>query len=125
MKWGLRVELLFILIFIVCLIISTIGLNQLGILGNKNEFSNNGYSYYELEQIVSSGALKFYEERYSAGEDIIIKVSTLISNGYIPNLYDENGMACNGYAKIINSKASIAYIKCPYYQTSGYDSKNE
>ena len=128
MKWGLRVELFFILIFIVCLLISTIGFNKLGILGEPGSFEGNAnrYSYRELEQIVSSGALKYYEERYrNVADTMTIKTSTLASNGYISSLYDEKGRKCDGYAKIINGKTSIAYIKCPAYKTSGYDSSNE
>ena len=34
--WGLRVELMFILLFLICLVMATIGLNQLGLLGNEN-----------------------------------------------------------------------------------------
>ena len=33
--WGLRVELLYILMFLFCLVIATIGLNRLGLLGEN------------------------------------------------------------------------------------------
>ena len=128
MKWGLRAELLFILIFIICLLISTIGFNKLGILGEEGAFdgNQNRHSYSELELIVSSGALKYYEDRYKGTTDnMTIKTSLLISNGYISNLYDEKGRKCSGYAKIVNNSTSVAYIKCPTYKTNGYDSKYE
>ena len=34
--WGLRVELFYILIFLFCLVVATIGLNRLGLLGENN-----------------------------------------------------------------------------------------
>ena len=39
--WGLRVELAFILMFIICLVFSVIGINRFGLLGeNENALIN-------------------------------------------------------------------------------------
>ena len=127
--WGLRMELFFILIFIVCLMIATIGLNKFGILGEKGAFDVNKktYSYSEMEQLLSSGALKYYKDRYAfeSHEEMILSDDVLSSNGYVPVLYDENGRYCSGYAKVLNGQTSVAYVKCPLYKTSGYDKKYE
>lgn len=126
MKWGLRVELLFILIFVICLLISTVGLNRLGILGDKSIFDDNvgKYSYDRLEKMVSTAGLNYYNDRYYS-DSIIVKTSTLTSSGYLSPLYDEDGRKCTGYAKVMNSKVSVGYIKCFGYKTSEYDSSNE
>lgn len=127
--WGLRIELVFILMFIICLLIATIGLNYLGLVGEEGAFDNNKNlsSYTELEHKLSTGALEYYNSRYNnSNEDaVIIKSSTLFANGYISNLYDKKGRKCKGYAKVLNNKTSVAYIKCPGYKTSGYDRNNE
>ena len=34
--WGLRVELAFLLLFLICLLIATIGLHRMGLLGTDN-----------------------------------------------------------------------------------------
>ena len=57
--WGLRVELLYILMFLFCLVIATIGLNRLGLLGENPDAlikpdteEKEVYSYEPLERKV-------------------------------------------------------------------------
>ncbi len=87
--WGLRVELLYILMFLFCLVIATIGLNRLGLLGENPDAlikpdteEKEVYSYEPLERKVVEAAKKYYIDNYSdSSEDIvIIRTSTLISN---------------------------------------------
>lgn len=127
MKWGIRAEFIFILVFVICLLIASIGLNKIGVLGNPNDLgNNNGKSYYKLEQTLSQAGYKYYNEKYKSQTDtMIIKSSVLTSNGYMSTLYDEKGRSCSGYVKIVNGSTSVGYIKCPGYKTSGYDSSNE
>ena len=49
--WGLRVELLFILLFIVCLIIAVIGLNRMGVIGGDLSSINVGNNKESIENI--------------------------------------------------------------------------
>lgn len=125
--WGLRVELLFIVIFLICLLVATIGLSRFGLFGNPSALDNNyRYSYSELESKMNDAAKRYYQNNFENNEDgiIIIKSSTLLFNGYMTNLVDENGSVCSGYTKVItnNSVSNFAtYINCARYKTSGYD----
>lgn len=136
--WGLRVELFYILVFLFCLVVATIGLNRLGLLGENNNSlvkpDNSGsevFSYEPLESKVVSAAKKYYEENYQGTtEDIvIIRVSTLQTNGYLGELVDDKNKSCSGYAKVINSSGGkqvyVSYIKCSRYKTTGYESEND
>ena len=93
--WGLRVELLYILMFLFCLVVATIGLNRLGLLGENPDAlikpdteEKEVYSYEPLERKVVEAAKKYYAENYSdSSEDIVIvRTSTLVSNGYMTAL---------------------------------------
>lgn len=136
--WGLRVELFYILIFLFCLVIATIGLNRLGLLGNNENAlvkpDNSGseiYSYEPLESKVVSAAKNYYQDMYNGnGEDIVIvRVSTLQANGYLGTLTDDRNKPCSGYAKVITSSSGkevyVSYIKCSRYTTTGYESEND
>ncbi len=136
--WGLRVELLFILLFLICLVMATIGLNQLGLLGNQENTgrtpasnSNNDFSYQTLETKLTEGARKYFSDYYNhtITEDmIIVRSSTLYYGGYVNKLYDERDKECSGYVKIINAGSGVIYnpyIKCSKYETNGYDKSND
>lgn len=135
--WGLRVELMFILLFLICLVMATIGLNQLGLLGNENVpvkpsiESGSGFSYTTLENKLTEGAKKYFDDYYNhtITEDmIVVRSSTLTNGGYMTRIYDGNGKECSGYVKIINAGSGIiykSYVKCPKYSTSGYDKSND
>ena len=136
--WGLRVELFYILIFLFCLVVATIGLNRLGFLGENNNAlvkpDNSGsetYSYEPLETKVVNAAKKYYQDMYNGvGDDIVIvRVSTLQANGYLGELVDDKNKACSGYAKVITSSGGqqvyVSYIKCSRYTTTGYEGEND
>ena len=126
--WGLRAELGFILLFLICLIISSIGLSQFGLLKNgKYNNSNSNESYYILENDVAASAKKYYNRYYKNGADqtVIIGVKALITNGYINEVKDKYGNDCTGYAKILSNGTSQAYLSCKYYKTTGDDESND
>lgn len=136
--WGLRVELFYILVFLFCLVVATIGLNRLGLLGENDDPlvkpDNSGsevYSYEPLETKVVNAAKRYYQDMYNGGGDdiVIIRVSTLQANGYLGTLVDDRNKACTGYAKVINSSGGkqvyVSYIKCSRYKTTGYEIEND
>lgn len=130
--WGLRAELAFILLFVVCLIISTIGLYQFGLLGeNPNAPMNNNmqtdFDYSALENELSSAARKYFKDNYPYGVDdtLIVKTSTLYSKGYLSELRDSRDKKCIGYVKILSNSNIVSYISCSRYKTSGYSEDYE
>ena len=131
--WGLRAELLIILLFLICLVISVIGLNRVGLIGeNSNSLMNPGdtFNYDSVEQKMITATKKYYQENYTGTEEniIIVRTSTLQSRGYLGKLYDGKNKECSGYVKIINSKGTpiyVAYLNCPNYYTTGYEKEND
>lgn len=133
--WGLRVELLIILMFVICLVIVSIGLNRIGLLGENPDAplytEKEDYDYSKLENTLVDASKKYFSEYYEHElneEELIIRLSTLKYNGYISDLLDENGKSCSGYTKVIKSGDGIvyiAYINCSKYKTDGYESKND
>lgn len=134
--WGLRVELAFLLLFLVCIIISTIGLHKLGLLAtsdggdmNLKEYTQDSgaFDYDSLEAKVSSAARNYYNNNYPDGslDTVIVSVSTLKRNGYLTPIYDSRNKECSGYAKILNTGTCVSYIKCSLYKTVGYNEDYE
>lgn len=135
--WGLRAELMIILLFVICLAIAGIGFNKFGLLGEnddpliKEPNTENNKLYYEgLEDKLRVGTREYYNIKYSNNTEdvIIIKLSTLYNGGYVSKLYDKNNKECNGYSKVIvndDTSTIIPYISCSNYTTSGYERSNE
>ena len=121
--WGLRKELAFVLLFVFCLLVAMIGLSEFGL----TEETGTNKSYKTMENELTSAALKYYNEKYSAQADdvVIIKLSTLKNNGYISEFKDSSGVNCSGYTKIVNSNVGLSYIRCFGYKTGGYESQYE
>ena len=120
--WGLRVELLFIVIFLVCLLIATLGLTRMGLFDNNGL---NNFSYNELENRMNEAAKRYYQNTYDNNENVNLTInsSTLLSRGYMTELLDENNKVCSGYTKIIKNNSNTIYstfINCPNYKTPGY-----
>ena len=119
--WGLRKELAFIVMFLVCLLMAAYGLNTLGLV-DKNASSK----YRSLENKLTEAALDYYNDKYTSnGDTVIIKYSTLYNNGYIGKLKDSNGHECSGYTKITSSRSGVSYINCFTYKTEGYSKSYE
>ena len=135
MKWGLRWELCIIIVFILCLLIATIGLNRFGLLSDDNlgyiryvgTEEGDTFSYSELESQVSQAGSKYYKNYYKNGlsKGTNISVNRLISAGYLSTLRDGKGRKCTGYAYLSESGSTFGYIKCPRYRTEGYDATYE
>ena len=134
--WGLRAELGFILLFLVCLLIATIGLHRLGLLNDKDgayidlgEYTSGkgNYDYSGLESTVTAAAKKYYKDNYPNGnsDTIVVNISTLKNNGYLSPIYDSRHNECKGYARILSSGVCVSYIKCSAYKTSGYSEDYE
>lgn len=136
--WGLRVELVIILLFLICLAMACIGLNKFGLLGDNNDpiikepTTENIKLYYEgLEDKLRVATREYYNAKYNDNNEdiVIINLTTLYNSGYISKLYDKNNKECNGYSKVINSGDSstiISYIRCESnYVTAGYERSNE
>ena len=132
--WGLRAELGFLLLFLICLLVSTIGLHELGAFGAKDTSSINimdhidgDYNYNALEGKVTQAAKNYYYDRYPEGytDTVIVSVETLKNYGYLSPVYDSRGKECKGYAKILKTGNCVSYVRCSNYKTIGYSEKNE
>ena len=84
--WGLRAELGFLLLFLVCILISTVGLHKFGLLINQapnddgfGSSSSINYDFDGLERKVVVAAKNYYNDRYPAGtsDTIVVSVDTL------------------------------------------------
>ncbi len=130
--WGLRFELFFILIFVICILISTIGLHSIGLLGgDEDNLVNSGvdsdFDYDALEERVADAGKQYYLDNYPNGSDntIIVSVDTLINSGYLKSVLDERDKKCTGYVKLLRNGNQVAYLDCSRYQTVGYDKDYE
>lgn len=139
--WGLVTFLIFILIFIFCLIFSAIGFRYLGLLDEdwhfvdfseiarvKEETENR---YKILEERMTNATKKYINDFYNndLGIDTLnIKVSTLKDNGYIDNFTDSKDRECTGYTSVFKENAAIQYVpylKCKRYTTKGYEKRKD
>ena len=85
--WGLRVELAFLLFFLICLLIATIGLHRMGLLGNNGVYEDDGYIYdnvnydYDaLEKKVTEAAGEYYKSAYNSKSNDTISFLKAISS---------------------------------------------
>ena len=124
--WGLRVELVFIILFLICRLIAAIGLRKMGLFGGQNSIDNSPrYSYLELENKMNDASKKYFQRYYSNyNREVTIRSLTLVSGGYMSSLIDENGDECSGYTKVTPNYSGelifTSYINCPNYKTAGY-----
>jgi len=126
--WGLRFELVFIMIFLICLLVTTIGLNKFGLLGgsdNDNDLNKVYFSYKTLENKMTEAAKRYYQNNYDQYlyNDAVIRSYTLIYDGYMSEIVDEFGNKCSGYTIVKQGDDGLnfkSYINCPKYKTEGY-----
>ncbi len=129
--WGLRAELGFLLLFLICLLVATIGLHKLGIFGNGEESGTielvDKSDYYDLEAKLNEASVNYYNSNYPHGtsDTVIVTVDTLKNNGYLTPLYDKFGRECKGYTKILKTGTFVSYIRCTVYKTTGYSEEYE
>ncbi len=137
--WGLSSELIFILIFIICLIIAVIGLKEFSLMEefNPNYYSNTNtnndsinkeYNYQELEVRLKNSTIDYINDVYNNDlglDTLIIQSSLLRKMGYLSNYSDEDDKYCSGYCEVyLNENNEIIYepyVKCgDYYESKGY-----
>lgn len=131
--WGLRMELVIILLFVICLLIATIGLSKFGLLRGEGQIEYYGtderdtFAYSILEKKIENAAINYYNNKYTSGtnDTVIISTKTLKATGYLSELYDGNNRKCTGYAKILKNGVCLSYLKCSRYRTSGYENDYE
>ena len=130
--WGLRVELAFLLLFLICLIMAVIGLHRMGVLGtddgvyddsNGYIYDNVNFDYDALERKVTNAASDYYKVVYNSKSDdtIVVNTDKLKNGGYLDSIKDGRGKDCKGYAMIFESGNIVSYIKCTFYTTVGYN----
>ena len=129
--WGLRAELGFLLLFLICLLVATIGLHKMGIFGvgntNINVNENGSFDYGNLENKVTIACKKYYSSNYPNGssDTIIMNLTTLKNTGYLSPIYDSLNRECKGYAKALPSGVCVSYRRCSFYKTVGYSEDYE
>lgn len=128
--WGLRVELVFILIFLIALVISTVLLNQIGLFDDmKYDTGNSNYS--DVENDLVDAAKSYINQNYESDmlESVtLVTYSTLKNQNYIEKLKDYTGKECTGYVEVIKDEGMILfypYVKCARYISSKYDSSKD
>lgn len=137
--WGLKNELIFILIFIICLIVAALGLKQLSTTKefNPNYYNNtntsNGdtqieYNYKNLEIKLKNSTINYVRDVYNNDlglDTLIIQANLLRQKGYLNNYIDEDNKYCSGYCEVYldenNEIIYEPYVKCgEFYESKGY-----
>lgn len=85
--------------------------------------------YEEQEKRLVEAATKYINDNYIEEnvDSFSISKETLITNGYIKEIYDLSSKndVCNAYVYVTSNLTSPkinAYLNCETYQTEGYDS---
>ena len=139
--WGLGTFIAFIVIFIICLIISAVGLRQIGLLDEDWQFINikdfnsgirTAFNYTDLETKATMAARDYIEKEYNntLGYDTLsVKIKTMIETGYLTEFKDGKDRDCTGYVSVYKTDAGdkvfTPYIKCKRYTSSGYEERKD
>ncbi len=131
--WGLRAELAFVLLFVICILVSTILLHRMGIFGRRDEVLDpinytreKDFDFVSLEKTVSDAAKRYYNDLYYNNMDtVIVSVDTLKNKGYMTSIFDNRNRECKGYSMIVNGGNAVSYIRCSTYKTTGYREEYE
>lgn len=133
--WGLKAMLVIVALILIagfisyCLYMKMFGstdiMNSAANLESKNNTSEKEVISYSKEETDMQEAVT----KYIKNEDIdmsdvtvmYIKLSILVKNGYVKEITSDN-VKCSGYVKVTESSKK-AYLKCPNYTTSGYESE--
>lgn len=135
--WGVATEIIFIFLFICCLLYAVFYMNKLGILkpeqyytDNETEEKNNGSvdsTYKDIEDDLKASARLYINKEYGeVGKDtLIISHAKLKDFGYIDDIQDpdRSNKTCSGYVEVENVDGKISYypyINCYKYHTDGY-----
>ncbi len=146
--WGIVEAIIFIIIFIICLLFSFWGLRRLGLVDEnlqfypldkkneakeekKEEKEEKKFSYQDLETKMTQATKKYISDFYDneLGLDTLnIRVSQLIDNGYLKELKDDKKKNCSGYVSVyvLNDETIYEpYLKCKKYETKGYQERKD
>lgn len=142
--WGYFEFFVFLIIFVICLVISAVGLKQFGLIDDnwqfvkfedigKNEKEEKlKKSYSDLRNSMVDGTIKYISKYYNneLGLDTLnIRVSQLKNEGYIKDFKDANGDLCSGYVSVYkddNGKIQYnPYLKCKDFETGGYEARKD
>ncbi len=135
--WGLWTFLLFLLIFILCLLFSAWGFRKLGLLDEDWHFVNLSdffsgnvvkFDYNVLEKKMLESAEDYVKGEYN-GElpigTLNITVKTMIEKNYLDELKDGKDRDCSGYVSASKADGYSSYLKCKNYTTSGYEKRKD
>jgi len=139
--WGLVEFFMFLVIFIICLVISAVGFRKLGLVDENWRFVDDfsftrkpkpQTNYLTLEEDTVNATKKYINDFYNnqLGLDTLnIKVSQLIDNKYMKEFKDADGKDCSGYVSVYldddNNIIYKPYIKCKKYETKGYEERKD
>ena len=147
---GLITELIYLLVFCICLVVSVVLTNQLGLIKDLNDALNpvddntkekienkinkitikSTKNYSQMEYEIKDVSKKYVKDNYSEiPSTLIIRISTLIENEYLDNVYDAYENKCTGYTTCTKGLFFYkykTYLKCgDSYQTKNYDAKKD
>lgn len=139
--WGLSIFIVFIAVFVIAIILVSIGAERAGIgssggitslptespSGNKNYTDQEIMSAKNYEAVVQNAASRYFDQIYTnqnPSNKIVVSVSTLLSSGYLDS-FSVAGNTCSGYTVISidgENRLFQPYVHCGnVYTTSGYD----
>lgn len=117
--WALSTEVFYLIIFVICLIVAIIGIIRLGLYLNNGE---KYFDYQSLEVKLEESSKNYVSNKVEVDDYELVRSSTLKSNNYLSDFEDGKGNSCSGYVEVYNNNEYKSYVKCPYYETFGYDS---
>lgn len=142
--WGYFEFFVFLIIFVICLIISFAGLRYVGLLdenwhfvdfeeiGKEKEEEKKPFSYADLREDMVDATMKYISKYYNneLGLDTLnIRVSQLKKEGLITEFKDNKGKDCSGYTAVYkddNGKIQYnPYLKCENFETDGYEERKD
>ncbi len=139
--WGLSIFIVFIVVFVIAIILVSIGAEKAGIgsgngitsLPTENPGGKNNYTDQEItlakdyEAVVQNAAFRYFEVTYAnqnPSNKIVVSVSTLLSSGYLDS-FSVAGNTCSGYTVVSidgENRLYQPYVHCgDVYTTTGYD----
>ena len=146
--WGIASFLIFIAVFVICLIVSAIGFRKAGLLDenyhfvelsqikeNREEMKKEKEereaeekrtlkeTYSSLEDKMVEAAkgyvAKYYDNKLTGDASLFLKVSVLKNYKYLDSLKDSNDKDCSGYVAVSkNEDESLSYT--PYLKCKKY-----
>lgn len=126
--WSLTSEIVYMIIFAICLLIAIIGIIRMNLLvGHNNNENNSNFNYSYLEEKLEEAAKNYINDKEEIFDEEIIKSSILKSGGYLTDFKDGDNTDCKGYVEVKVEEDIIykSFITCFDYTTKGYDYKKE